>query len=336
MNFIPQIQHMESGGSSFGIVPASLTVLGVRMEFKKILMISGFLFLGTSAVYAAPDAAPTDSPKTTATRKKAKRVQKKAAPSAATVNGQSTSAAGTTTTVVAPSPASPPAAASTWSGFLLVSRSTSLFDFQDGTKSEGIDYTFRLAAKLSQNYTAKLTAIYSDDLRDKEDGLFQDTILSLSKNPFPLTSYFLVSPSIGVGLPTSKASQDANLEASPKLGLTTLVNPDKLFPGFRTMLVLLYTKNLHTYETAKNGAVNQSYNIMQDFSFGYDWKDFSFTVDLVHANSWSYQNVMRDMFVATEEIGWDVHKNLGLAIGHTNGGSTLKADGVSSNVELFN
>jgi hypothetical protein len=227
-----------------------------------------------------------------------------------------------------------------FSGFLLTSRSTSLYDFQDGSKSDGMDYTFRLAAKLgaTSKYGVKLTAVYSDDLNNPEsnDNL-KDTNISLGRAPAPVGGYLLMSPSIGVGLPTSKDSRDRQqLQAAGKLGLATLVNPEKLMTGLAIMVNLVGTKNFHSYDTATDGKVNTAYSLLQNANFVYTYKAVSLTLDFVHMNTWSYQDVMRDVFEMTQELGLAFNDNIAVAIGHTNGGSTLKADGVNSNVQVMN
>lgn len=223
-----------------------------------------------------------------------------------------------------------------FSGFLLAARSHSLYDFKDGKKSEGMEYTLRLVARLWAQYSLKVTGVYSDDLRDQErGGQWQDTVAMLGHKPSPLGSYLLFSPLVGLGLPTSKASQDAGLQASPKLGFVTLINPDKLVPGLTLALNIVASRNIHSYETARSGAVNTAYGLTQNLNAAYEWKSLSFTLDFVHVNNWSYQNAMRDVFQMTQEIGYNVNKSLALALGHTNGGSTLKADGMTSNVEFI-
>jgi hypothetical protein len=103
----------------------------------------------------------------------------------------------------------PPAPVEIFSGFIQGQRATSLYDFQDGTKSDTMDYTFRLAAKLGANskYTVKLTAIYSDDLHANGASDWADTALSIGRAPAPVGRYLLMAPAAVVGFATSKESR---------------------------------------------------------------------------------------------------------------------------------
>jgi|GEM_PF-2030921 hypothetical protein len=223
-----------------------------------------------------------------------------------------------------------------FSGFVQAARSTSLYDFQDGTRQDGMDYTLRLAANLGDSYNVKLTAIYAQDLNNPTANDFKDTNIAFARKPTPLGDYLGVVPMLGVAFATSKASKAQELEYAGKAGLVGLIGIDKLITGTSATLALVGQKNIHKYETSTTGTVNNSYLFVQNLTLGYGYKDVSLTLDFVHVNMWSYQDVMRDVFEMTQELGWAINKTFTVAIGHTNGGSTLKADGISSNVQVMN
>lgn len=236
-------------------------------------------------------------------------------------------------------PAAPAAPVEIFSGFIQGQRSTSLYDFQDGTRQDSMDYTFRLAAKLGANskYTMKLTAIYSDNLNANGESDWADTAISIGRAPAPVGRYLLMAPAAVLGLPTSKESRDhQQLQATGKVALTTIVNPERLITGLSIVVNLVGARNFHKYDTMTDGKVNTEYQFIQNPTFVYSIGDFSMTADFAHVNTWSYQNTMKDVFQFTQELGYQFNKTFAGALGHTNGGSTLKANGIESNVQLIN
>ena len=198
-----------------------------------------------------------------------------------------------------------------------------------------MDYTLRVQANLGDSYNVKLTAIYIEDINAKENNDFKDTNIAFARKPTPVGNYLGIVPMLGVAIPTSKASKAQELEYAGKAGLVGLIGIDKAIPGTSAVLALIGQKNIHKYETSTTGNVNQSYLFVQNLTLGYGYKDVSLTLDFVHVNMWSYQDVMRDVFQMTQELGWQINETFAVAVGHTNGGSTLKADGISSNVQII-
>lgn len=226
---------------------------------------------------------------------------------------------------------------SKFSGFANVSRSSSLYDFGDGTRRDGVDYMTRLTLGINSKYSVRAQGGYSQDLKYSESSDFSDTSINLQRAPRELGKSFLWGYRIGMGLPTSKDSHvRQNLLFSLSTGLNVMINPERLVNGLEIAGGVSLGRNIHQYETALDGRVNTQYSSSQTLSLSYSFSSgVSVSSEFMHRNTWSYQNVMRDQFEMSQELGYQVNPAWGLAAGHSNSGATLKPNGSDSNVQVF-
>lgn len=224
-----------------------------------------------------------------------------------------------------------------WSGFINASRSTNLVNHEDGSQTDAVDYLTRLNLKLTNNYSVRVQGGYSQDLKDSENNDFSNTTISLRRSPFDLNNIFKSTYRIGMIAPTSKdAYKRQNLLTGVTVGTDLIINPDRLISGFEIMGSINLTRNIHQYETALDGAVNTQYSSSQVVSMSYSFESgISISADFTHLNTWSYQNVMRDSFDFSQELGYEINPTFSIAAGHSNSGSSLKPNGTDSNVSLM-
>lgn len=222
------------------------------------------------------------------------------------------------------------------SGLFDISRSTSLYDFKDGSRKDGLDYEGRLNIKLTEKYSAHFIGGYSQDLKNAESDDFTDTVISVSNAKTKLGKILMVGYGVSTALPTSKDSYKnkgllGTLGASLNLGIT----PDSLISGLGISGAIYLTRSFHEFETGMDGKVNTQYSSKQTLSLEYAFESgFSISGLFVHRNTWSYQNIMRDSFEAGEEIGYQFNPTIAVAVGHANSGASLKPNGTDSNVQL--
>lgn len=247
--------------------------------------------------------------------------------------GTKNAAAKSSTTTQAQTP--PPAPVV--DGFVNVSRSTNLYDFQDGSRQDGMDYTGRMNFNISQNYLIRVDAGYSQNLKDPETSDWNDTSASLRRKPFAISRNLLMGFSVGGVAPTSKdSSKRQNSMGTMTTGLNFSVNPKALIAGLNILGSLSLSKNFHQYETDINGKVLNQYSSSQSLSVAYNWSmGLSASANFVHRNGLTYQNNIRESFEISEEIGYDITKAISVAVGHSNSGNALKANGTDSNVQFM-
>jgi hypothetical protein len=235
----------------------------------------------------------------------------------------------------APGTATAPAE-SPLSGLFGISRSTSLNDFKDGTRKDGIDYELRAAYSFAPNYSIGTIAGYSQDLKNSAESDFANTSVTVRRKGTPWGSYLVGGYGFGVNLPTSKkSSQGQSLYLGTSASIVLDVNPEKLATGLEIKSSVSLTKNFHNYNTAQDGSVNSSWSSLQLIGFQYSLPiKLGASLTVIHRNSLSYQDVLKDSFELTEEIFYSINQTFTVSIGHTNAGSSLKPNATDSNVQI--
>jgi len=224
-----------------------------------------------------------------------------------------------------------------YSGFIQLARSTSLYDFHDGTRQDGMDYLLRLNLIVNKDYSFRLTTGYSQNLNDTESTFngFTDSSIALVRSPFPLGSFFLLAPSVAIGLPTSQESHEGqSMQAALKAGLTALINPKRLWTGVDVAFILNASRNFDQYDTALDGTPNTEYILIEGISADYGYGNFSISVEASNRTNWGYDNTTQQYFEHTEEIDYQINPTFLFAVGHTNSGSIFKPNGTDSNIKL--
>ena len=222
-----------------------------------------------------------------------------------------------------------------------ISRSTSLVDFKDGSRSDGLDIV--IVPSVSA-FNGKISAqlAYSQNLRNQysqTENDFADVPVTYAFKAIPLSwvdgKNTRFSYSVTAVVPVSKYSRikdELQTALSGRVGLSLAPAEDD---GFGASVGVTLGRNFHTYEEDINGSVLNQYSSNQSLGIEYTMGSWNVGVDFVNRTRLTYKGNTKSTFELTEEIGYSVNDNFSLALGHTNAGSTLKANGVDSNVELI-
>ncbi len=255
---------------------------------------------------------------------------------AASAGNSSTANAATTSTAVVKAPAPP--RTPDYHIDLSISKSQSLVDFQDGSRSEAIDYMAKPSVKMSFG-TVSATLAYSQDLRDqysKTASDWNDIPVVLSLKPTKLSSTSRITYSLTAVIPNSQLSTKKDqLQTSLSGRIGYAIAPEG-GEGFSFGVGISAGQNFHAFSTDINGTVLNKYSSNQSVSLGYAMGDWSVAFDYIGKSRWTYANSTKSSFEHSEELGYAVTDHFSLALGHTNAGSTLKANGTDSNIELLN
>lgn len=243
-----------------------------------------------------------------------------------------------TTSVTTPAPAAP---ASAFHFSLSVSRSTNLVDYQDGSRGDSIDYSFNPSMKTSFGRFATSVA-YSQNLRDQYSSTASDwsdvpLIFSFKPKTFIwLERNAKLQYSITAVVPVSQYSvkkDQLQTALSGKISFSLMPSDGN---GFGIITGVSLGRSFHSYEEDINGSVLNQYSSNQNAGISYSFNDWSFSADFVNRTRWTYKNSVKSSFEISEEIGYSINPNFSTAIGHTNAGATLKANGADSNIDLYN
>jgi hypothetical protein len=238
---------------------------------------------------------------------------------------------------------------SAFNASVLVSRNTSLIDYKDGSRKDGIDYLFVPGVKTYfGSFSTKLA--YSKNLRetdttadDKSD--WADAPVTFAMNPkkwlWSPPYVITVTPTLTAVVPLSQVSiKRDQLQTAIIGGLSFGIIPDGIFikkdGAWNLAIGVTAGRNFHSYEENIVGTVLNKYSSNQTLNLGYAYKDVSFGVEYIHKARWTYQGNMKEAFELTEELGYSFNEKFSVAVGHTNAGAGLRANGMDSNIEVIN
>jgi len=227
-----------------------------------------------------------------------------------------------------------------------VSRSTSLYDHKDGTNSESLSYTIVPSLKMPIGGISALI-VYNQDLKDSDstDNGLADTPVTLAfkakewawSAPYILT----MTPTLTAVIPTAKKTIEKDqLYTALSTGLSFGIKPDGFTTSehgeFSLAVGVTAGRNFHAMEEDINGAVLNKYSSNQTLNIGYSIADLSFNIEYIHKSRWTYKGNTKEAFALSEEIGYSVNDHFNVAVGHSNEGTGLKANGYESNFNFIN
>lgn len=162
-----------------------------------------------------------------------------------------------------------------------------------------------------------------------------DTQLRVNHGSFELGGHASTSVDLFMNLPTSKDSRERD-----SLITSFTLRPNLKFDlthGFSLYYRLGMTRYIHSFTTATSGKSNARYGLSQRVDVEYSpEKHWALLVSGSYSNAWTYENSLNQNFRFLEELSYLVTDALSVSLGHRNEGSRLKADGQSSNIEVFN
>ena len=226
---------------------------------------------------------------------------------------------------------------SIWSGFIVASRSTSLNDYQDGTRSDSMDYTLRVNANLTPIYSLRMDTGFTQNLKDQEGNSMADTLVTFRRAPINLGKTFLFAYNLGGTAPTSKdSSKRQNLQGSARAGVVLAINPDRLVKGFAVAGFATVSRNFHEFETDVTGRVMNQYSGTQALTVSYDFPiGLSLSADFTHMNAISYQGSLKETYQISEDITYQINPMFAASVGHSNSGNALRPNGQDYSYNVY-
>lgn len=231
-----------------------------------------------------------------------------------------------------------------FSASLDMSRSASLYDHQDGSRSDSLDFRLILGAGFPIGHSLSMVVDYSNDLNDPENtaaGLVDPSLkYSFKSTDWAWSAPYVLTfrPSISTVVPVTKRSVKRDqLQGVLSGGVAFGIKPDGVYNSdgvWSLMIGLTAGRNFHAYEEDINGKVLNKYSSNQTLDIGYDIAGFSFSVSYLHRSRWTYQGNIRESFVLGQEIAYGLNDNFSVNVGHSNEGSMIKANGYESNLDV--
>jgi hypothetical protein len=171
---------------------------------------------------------------------------------------------------------------------------------------------------------------------DTETAIINTTV-SLSRDPIELKNGRSVNLAAFGLLPTNESDRnDATLQGGTGLaaGITQNFNLAKKAATLNYTLSAL--KNYHEYERSNILDSNISHRARHIITYNQEiTKAISLKVLSHYQTGWTYQNVLKTSFLISEELILALNRSASIYIGHSNNATALQANGVDSNIQIY-
>jgi len=194
---------------------------------------------------------------------------------------------------------------------------------------------------LNPEWNLGLVLSTAKDLTGMRQLTFFDPSIRIQHSAWKLNPFLSMTPILGVIVPASERSRERE-------SLITAVRPSFRFVGdlsrvrksvIRDVSVvyeLAVSRAFHQFETSTTGSVNTAWRLSNWLSLGYNPDSpWSVSADFIRNTGWSYQGGARHSFSLGETLSYQVDPRFTISLGHTNEGDVLRANGLSSNIQVF-
>lgn len=95
--------------------------------------------------------------------------------------------------------------------------------------------------------------------------------------------------------------------------------------------------NFHEFKTSLTGKSNTQYSLSQSAAFSYNVADlFGISLTGAYARSFTYNGNSKDFYSLGQSISFAPTDATEIVVGHSIGGNPLSANGIDSDIEIFN
>ena len=215
---------------------------------------------------------------------------------------------------------------------------TSLQEKEDPNHIESLYLTTSPFYRWSDQFKTSLNLITRQQLTGDIDYHTHKSTLSTSWTGKELNPYLTMRGAVSFGLPLSKDRReresyltgisllpeldlDMTRAGMPWLSAAYLFNPARLFHRF--------------YENT-NGTSNKEYSLTNDLTVSFQFSQkWSFSSEYIYATQWTYNGAQTNTFEWDQTIAYSVTPTMNISGGIGTSGDTLKNDGFSPAVSLF-
>ncbi len=210
---------------------------------------------------------------------------------------------------------------------------------------ESVDYSASQDVDLTTSYKFPTIVSLALDLNLSREytgeGLTKvgDGYLRANFSALNLSNGLKLSADLINQLPLSEDSRDrSSLYTATTLRPNLSADLSELnIKGLSVVYRVGFTRYIHQFTTSTTGASNNQYSISNRIDVMYSFLEkYSATLINNFSTTWSYAQRQRNSFSFRQELGFDITNKFSAQLGHSNQAGSLKADGRSSNVALFN
>ena len=202
-----------------------------------------------------------------------------------------------------------------------------------GARESSTDFTILPTYQISKLVSASIKSVVSKQNSGPRETLLSDTQLSLGIQGVQINSELESLHSIGGVVPTSEKSKVDRFQ-----GGVSVTNGLRLTKTYVTLAYKLgLSRNFHEFTINPEGEPNVEYRLSNSLSVDVPLTEkFSISTVGVHRFGKTYRNFDRSAFEIHADLNYAVSKQLTFNVGTSNEGSSLKANGVDSNITAYN
>lgn len=218
-------------------------------------------------------------------------------------------------------------------GFSSVLQS-SLHKTSDLDHSLSNEFQITPSISLGDGYTLVTGISGAKDLKGERKFSMGNGFIALSKS---LRQYdkLSISASASAVIPLAESTKDiqtlrTGIKVAPKFSYKATDNASLSYsPGVKV--------NFHEFKTSLTGRSNTQYSLSQTASFSYNVMDY-FTIGLggAYARSFTYNGNSKDFYSIDQSLSFAPTESTGIEVGHSIGGNPLAANGIDSDINIFN
>lgn len=212
-------------------------------------------------------------------------------------------------------------------------RSNSLYRLNDGAEYSSWDFSFNPSYKINDRFRISSLIEYSKDINHPEDSDYGRTNVGLS----------FLGLKLGATPITLKTTLTVPQDKVQKISQQQLYNLSvtsslKLDPSVSGPLGITFILNglryVHKYETALSGKMNNQWGSSQALELDYSFNDtVSVVVDINHINRWTYEGALREYYSHSEEIDFQLTKEVAFSVAHALGLPVVNSRNLSGQYE---
>ncbi|NDD92349.1 hypothetical protein EBZ37_09715 [bacterium] len=227
-------------------------------------------------------------------------------------------------------------------------RTTAIFDLGSNLYPVGSEfYSASSSLVLIPNYrfhpswSVGMVLSASKDWTGESELTLLDPALKLSRSAATLNPYLSIAPSFGIVLPVSERTRSREsmivaARSSLRLNADLAALKKPVVQNVSASYELGVSRAFHEYSTSSSGSVNTAWRISNLASVAYTFNPkWSVSADFMRSVGLSYQGGARHAFSVGETLNYEFDPRVSFSVGHSNEGDVLRANGVDSNISIF-
>lgn len=211
---------------------------------------------------------------------------------------------------------------------------SSLHKTSDLDHSLSNEFSITPSVQLDDGYTFVAGLSGVKDLKGERKFDMGNGFIALSKSlrQFDKLS---ISATASAVIPLAETTKDiqtlrTGIKLSPKFSYKATDNASISYsPGVKV--------NFHEFKTSLTGKSNTQYSLSQKAVFSYNVMDlFGISMDGAYSRSFTYNGNSKDFYSFGQSISFAPTDATGIEVGHSIGGNPLSANGIDSDINIFN